>query len=117
MALRAAVYLAALGPQGLRETAELCFAKAHYAADQLSKIGGIKLRFDRPFFKELTIAIEKDVPAQLSRLVADGFHAGIHLGRWYPELNECISVAVTERRTRKEIDSLVSAYRAVTNRA
>ena len=56
MALKAAVYLAALGPQGLKETAELCLRKAHYAAEQLAQGPGVQLRFDRPFFKELTRA-------------------------------------------------------------
>ena len=50
LALRAAVYLAAVGPQGLKETAELCYHKAHYAAERLKAVGA-KLRFNRPFFK------------------------------------------------------------------
>src|SRR5688500_6028671 len=49
-ALRATVYLAALGPQGLRETAELCTRKAHYAAQQLTNLSGFALAFERPFF-------------------------------------------------------------------
>ncbi len=110
MALKAAVYLAALGPQGLRETAELCARKAHYAAEQLSKISGIHMRFDRPFFKEFTIQVRDLVPALLSRLVDAGYHAGLHLGRWYPQFADCISVAVTEKRTRTEIDGLAAAY-------
>src|SRR6202011_3727410 len=52
MALKAAVYLAALGPQGLKETAELCARKAHYAAQQLMRVPGISLKFRRAFFKE-----------------------------------------------------------------
>ena len=54
-ALRAAVYLAALGPQGLKETATLCLRKAHYAAERLETVAGLKLRFQRPFFKEFTV--------------------------------------------------------------
>ncbi len=50
-ALRAAVYLSALGPQGLRETANLCLQKAHYLADELCKIPGVSLKFKQPFFK------------------------------------------------------------------
>ena len=57
MALRAAVYLAALGPQGLQETAELCARKAHYAAERLEQLPGVRLRFERPFFKEFTARI------------------------------------------------------------
>jgi glycine dehydrogenase subunit 1 len=111
MALKAAVYLTALGPMGLRETAELCARKAHYAAEQLSKISGLHMRFDRPFFKEFTIQVRDLVPALLSRLVNAGYHAGLHLGRWYPQFADCISVAVTEKRTRTEIDGLAAAYR------
>src|SRR5260370_2518071 len=49
-ALRAAAYLAALGPEGLRETADLCARKAHYLAAELTKIPGVKLAFKRPLF-------------------------------------------------------------------
>jgi glycine dehydrogenase subunit 1 len=109
IALRATVYLAALGPQGLRETAELCTRKAHYAAGQLARVPGVRLRFDRPFFKEFTLEVSRPVPALLEELRSAGYHAGLHLGRWYPELDGCLSVAVTERRTRDEIDSLAAA--------
>jgi glycine dehydrogenase subunit 1 len=108
MALKATVYLAALGPQGLKETAALCTRKAHYAAGQLTRIPGVQLRFPRPFFKELTVQVQGDVPALLDGLLAAGYHAGLHLGRWYPELNDCFSVAVTEKRTRAEIDGLAA---------
>jgi glycine dehydrogenase subunit 1 len=112
MALKAAVYLAALGPQGLKETAELCARKAHYAAQQLTAIDGVTLRFNRPFFKELTLRLSADVPATLANLLSKGYHAGLHLGRWYPGLNDCLSLAVTEKRTRAEIDGLAAAFRA-----
>jgi len=115
LALRATVYLAALGPQGLSETAELCTQKAHYAATQLTKLPGVKLRFDRPFFKEFVIQVKGDVPVILSKLLEEGYHAGLHLGRWYPSLTDCISIAVTEKRTRAEIDGLVEAYRKALN--
>src|ERR1700724_3600523 len=85
-ALRAAVYLAALGPQGLKETATLCTRKAHYAAEQLAKVPGVRLRFDRPFFKEFTLKLPGKVPQFLSQLLQAGYHAGLHLGRWYPAL-------------------------------
>jgi glycine dehydrogenase subunit 1 len=110
MALKAAVYLAALGPQGLLETAELCTRKAHYAAEQLGRLPGARLRFDRPFFKEFTVEVPGDVEVVLSRLLKAGYHAGLDLGRWYPKLKQCVSVAVTEQRTRSEIDGLVTAF-------
>jgi glycine dehydrogenase subunit 1 len=108
-ALRAAVYLAALGPQGLKETAELCTRKAHYAAQQLTRLPGVSLRFNRPFFKEFTLQVPGAIPDLLSRLLEVGYHAGLHQGRWSEELDNCLSVAVTEKRSRGEIDGLTSA--------
>ncbi len=114
-ALRAAVYLAALGPQGLKETAELCLRKAHYAANQLEQVAGLKRRFDRPFFKEFTVSVGQGAKAKPPQLLESmlwaGFHAGLELGQWYPNLADCISLAVTEKRSRAEIDWLANAYR------
>ena len=112
LALRAAIYLTALGPQGLRETAELCLRKAHYAAGEMCKVPGVRARFGRPFFKEFTVSVPADADALLGGLRDDGYHAGLPLGRWYPALKGCISVAVTEKRTRAEIDGLAGAVRA-----
>jgi glycine dehydrogenase subunit 1 len=109
-ALRAAVYLAALGPEGLKETAELCTRKAHYAADRLTQIPGVRLRFQRPFFKEFVIQVPGDAPELLARLLKSGYHAGLSLGRWYPALGNCIGIAVTEKRTKAEIDGMVAAF-------
>ena len=109
LALRAAVYLTALGPQGLRETAELCLRKAHYAAAELAKVPGVSLKFRAPFFKEFALSVRGDVPALLAKLRDRGYHAGLPLGRWYPGMADGISVAVTEKRTKEEIDGLVSA--------
>ncbi len=110
-ALRAAVYLTALGPLGLRETAELCLRKAHYLADELKK-AGVALPFARPFFKEFTINAPGNATATLEKLLKGGYHAGLPLGRWYPGLKNAISVAVTEKRTRKELDGYVSAWKS-----
>jgi glycine dehydrogenase subunit 1 len=112
MALKATVYLAALGPQGLKETAELCTRKAHYAAERLTALPGVSLRFKRPFFKEFTLTVPGDVPAVLTQLRQAGYHGGLELGRWYPALKNCVSVTVTEKRTRAEIDGLVNACTA-----
>ena len=112
MALKATAYLTALGPVGLKETAELCIRKAHYAAGQLSAIDGLKLRFDRPFFKEFTIQTDCPVAGLLRSLVEDGYLAGLPLGAWYPGYSDCFSVAVTEKRTRAEIDGLAASLRA-----
>jgi glycine dehydrogenase subunit 1 len=107
-ALRTAIYLAALGPQGLRETAELCLQKAHYAADRIAASRRFSLAFQQPFFKEFVV---RDAQGDVHRLLENareaGFLAGLPLGIWYPEWEDCFLVAVTEKRVRKEVDAWV----------
>jgi glycine dehydrogenase subunit 1 len=112
LALRAAVFLTALGPQGLRETAELCMRKAHYAAERLCTVPGVSLKFNRPFVKEFTVSVRGDVGKLLATLRQSGYHAGLSLGRWYPNFADGLTVAVTEKRTKAEIDGLVEAVRS-----
>jgi len=108
MALRATVYLAALGPQGLREVAELCLQKSHYAAERLTRSGRLRLAFDRPTFKEFVVRSGgRPVQELCDWALAAGIFAGVPLGRWYPELSDALLVTVTEKRTREEIDRLV----------
>jgi glycine dehydrogenase subunit 1 len=109
LALRATVYLSALGPQGLKETAELCARKAHYVAQQLTNVPGVRPAFDRPFFKEFTLRVPGDVRKLFADLSADGYLAGLPLARFYPNLGDCASFAVTEKRTKAEIDGLAKA--------
>ena len=110
-ALRAAIHLTALGPVGLRETAESCARKAHYAADQLAAIPGVELRFHAPFFKEFAIKVPANVDALLVQLREQGYHAGLPLGTWYPQFADCLTVAVTENRSKLEIDGLAGAVK------
>jgi glycine dehydrogenase subunit 1 len=105
------VFLTALGPKGLHDTAELCVRKAHYAASELCKIPGVSLRFRSPFAKEFTLKVPGDVMALLAKLRDAGYHAGLPLGRWYPGFGDRLSVAVTEKRTKAEIDGLAKAVR------
>ena len=106
-ALRATAYLAALGPQGLRETAELCLQKSRYAATQITANKRFSLAFDQPTFKEFVIRdAQGDVDNLLEAARAKGYLAGVPLGNWYPELADCFLVAVTEKRTKAEIDAL-----------
>ena len=118
LALRASVYLAALGPVGLREVAELCLHKAHYAHQQLTTIGRFTPAFGQPYFKEFVVRDPAGQPERLVDELADeGFFAGVPLGRWYPELADGLLVAVTEKRTRDEIDRLAAAVGAEERKA
>ncbi len=108
-ALRATVYLAALGPHGLRELAESCLRKAHYARSRLTAGGRLAAAFDRPTFKEFVVRDSGDAVDELLAEALDaGYFAGVPLGRWYPELADCLLVCVTEKRTRAEIDGLAA---------
>lgn len=109
LALRAAVYLTALGPQGLRETAELCARKAHYAAERLTQTANLGLAFDRPFFKEFVVQVPGDVENLLDRLAEQGILAGVPLSRYEQSWKDRLLVAVTEKRSRSEIDGLCAA--------
>jgi glycine dehydrogenase subunit 1 len=109
-AVRASVYLAQLGPQGLRETANLCLQKSRYLAERLCQSERFSLAFDQPTFNEFVIRdAEKNVDGLLKAALDAGYLAGLPLGRWYPELADCFLVAVTEKRTKQEMDGLVEA--------
>ena len=70
-----------------------------------------RCRFKQPFFKEFTLQVPGDVPALLRKLLAAGYHGGLHLGQWYPALGDCLSIAVTEKRTRAELDGFAAAMK------
>ena len=111
LALRASIYLAAVGPKGLREAAELSTRKAHYAAERLASVAGLEPTFPGPFFKEFVVKSPRDPARLLAEVGRLGYHGGIALGRWFPDLADSILVAVTEKRTKAEIDGLAGAYR------
>jgi len=111
LALRASIYLAVMGPQGLRTAAESSARGAHYAAEALGAVEGLSPPFAGPFFKEFVVRCAKDPRAVLAKVGEAGYHGGVWLGRWFPDLADCILIAVTEKRTRAEIDGLADAYR------
>ncbi|MEQ8791869.1 MAG: aminomethyl-transferring glycine dehydrogenase subunit GcvPA [Pirellulaceae bacterium] len=107
-ALRASIYLSLVGPQGLREAADLCLRKSRYAAEAITAADRFSLAFEQaPTFKEFVV---RDAQGDVAALLADaregGFLAGVPLGGWYPELQDCFLVSVTEKRTRQEIEQL-----------
>ncbi len=110
MALAAAVYLTALGKTGLRKVAELCYHKAHYAAQRLSTLPGYELRGKGPFFHEFPLKCPHPVQEINDYLLNEwGIIGGYDLGRDYPELADTMLVCATEVTTQEEIDTLVEA--------
>lgn len=106
LALRAAIYLALVGPRGLRQVATLCTRKAHYAAELLTVCDRFEMVGEAPFFKEFVVRDRANQVPQLLRHAAEqGILAGLHLARWYPMQHDCFLVAVTEQRTREQIDA------------
>jgi glycine dehydrogenase subunit 1 len=109
MAVAATVYLAWLGPQGLNELGERCVSKAAYAAERLTEVPGVELLFPgAPFFKEFPVRTPRPASEVVDALVGRGYLAGVPLP---DEDRHALLVAVTERRTREEIDGLALAMK------
>ena len=115
-AIRATVYLAAMGPKGMREVAELCLQKANYAANRLKKVAGLRRQFDdKPTFKEFVVLTPRDsVKEIVAEACEDGYFAGIPLQTWYPEFEDGLLITVTEKRTKAEIDALAACLGRIT---
>ena len=111
MAIAATVYLAWLGPGGLAELGRQCAAKAAYAAQRLIEVPGVEMLFPgQPFFKEFALRLPASSAEVRDALIERGFLAGVAL----PDAGgHALLVAVTERRTRQEIDSLALALSEV----
>lgn len=113
-AIAAAAYLALMGKHGIRQVAELCVQKAHYLAEQLTQIG-IAQRFTAPFFKEFVVTLPKDPEAVNKALLSKGFLGGLALRRYYPDLTNDWLLAVTEKRTKAEMDAFVATVQTCLN--
>jgi glycine dehydrogenase subunit 1 len=107
MAIAATIYLGWLGPDGLAEVGRLGAAKASYAAARLTEIPGVSLLHPQaPFFKEFALRVPGPAEGLVERLVERGYLAGVPFAR---AADDVLLVAVTERRTREEIDGLADA--------
>jgi len=107
MAIAATIYLGWLGPVGLAELGRQCRSRAAYAADRLTSIDGVELLFaDEPFFKEFALRLPRSAIEVRDALVGEGILAGVPL----PDAEgRALLVAVTERRSRAEIDAYADA--------
>ena len=103
LALGGLVYLSWLGPQGLREVGETCLALADYAKERL----GLPLLFsEKTTFKEFAVRVGRPAREVVAAALERGIHPGYPLGRDYPGMDDALLIAVTERRTKAEIDRL-----------
>jgi glycine dehydrogenase subunit 1 len=111
-ALMATIYVSILGKHGLRTVGELATAKAHYAAERFAAVPGVRLRFSAPFFKEFALALPKAPDRVVKRLLRERILAGVPLKSFDRAEKNTLLVAVTERRTKDEIDAYAAALAA-----
>jgi glycine dehydrogenase subunit 1 len=118
-ALTSAVYMAALGPAGLRQVAELCYHKAHYLAAQIARLDGYDLVTTRPFFNEFAIRCPRPVREIQAALLDHGILGGYDLSQLdlvaqagRPAEREML-LCVTEIHSRSMLDDLVHALERV----
>ncbi len=107
MMLCATVYMALMGKEGIRDVAAQSVQKSHYLAEKIAAIHGYRLKFTRPFFKEFAVETPKPASEILHTFVERGILAGIDLARFCEGENGLL-IAVTEKRTREEMDRFVN---------
>lgn len=115
MMLAATVYLSLLGKQGLKKVAELCYHKAHYAAQEIAKIPGYEVIGNQPFFHEFVVKCPAPVEDINFHLLEHGILGGYDLGHDYSALSEHMLIAVTEMNSRQEIDALCTVLKEASN--
>jgi glycine dehydrogenase subunit 1 len=114
MALAATIYLSLLGKHGFKQVANLCYQKAHYAAEKISKLEGYQVAFPKtPFFHEFVIKTPKPVNEINLHLQNHWILGGYDLSQDYPELENHMLIAVTEKITKEDIDDFVTALEEV----
>jgi glycine dehydrogenase subunit 1 len=112
-ALRAAVFVALLGREGLRELAENNYRNAEFAKDLLAKIPGVEVKRSSPTFNEFTVHLPRAANEIVYRMIDKGFAPGFPLGKFYKGMDNYLLVAVTEKRTREEIRKFANSLEAV----
>ncbi|MFH1665873.1 MAG: aminomethyl-transferring glycine dehydrogenase subunit GcvPA [Candidatus Omnitrophota bacterium] len=108
-ALRALVYMCLTGKEGIRQVARLCLEKAEYAKQRFEKIKGVQVKRSSPTFNEFIVRFPKDPNEIIKKLIPQGIAPGFPLGRYYDDLKDYMLIAVTEKRTKEEIDMFAEA--------
>src|SRR3989440_2434034 len=113
LAVRATIYMAALGKQGFRELGELCLQKAHYAFRQVTALPRFEAAFNAPFFDEFVINAPVATQKLQQHLEQAGIIGGYDLTLDYLGMENCLLFCVTETRTKEDIDQLVKVLKEV----
>ena len=110
-ALMCTIYLATLGPRGLREAAEQNIRKTDYAVTRIQNATSHRVLFPSARFNEFVVQLANGGEDRLQRLLQKNIVPGFHLGQTYPELGDAVLVCVTETTTREDIDALVEGLK------
>lgn len=113
LALRSTIFMSLIGKEGLVQMAELCYQKSEYLKSELSKIDGISIKSTTPTFNEFIIETPLNSSELLEKLKELGYYAGINLANLYEDKTNQVLISTTEKRTKDEINGLVSAIRSV----
>ena len=106
-ALAGVIYLSWLGQRGIVELTELMLQRTAYARERLAGLDGVELLHEQPVVREFAVALDAPVEVVIKRCLEQGINPGYPLGPDYPEHENGLLIAITERRTRAEIDRLV----------
>jgi glycine dehydrogenase subunit 1 len=116
-ALAGLVYLSWLGREGLVELGELLLQRTAYARETLAGLEGVELLHDQPVVREFAVTLDADVDAVVERCATQGLNPGYPLGRDYPEHPNGLLVAITEQRTKADIDRLARTLQTAVREA
>ena len=111
-ALAGVIYLSWLGRHGIVELAELMLQRTAYARERLRSLDGVRALHERPVVREFALALDAPVDRVIERCLGQGVNPGYPLGRDYPEHEDGLLVAITEQRTRADIDRLAEVLGA-----
>jgi glycine dehydrogenase subunit 1 len=113
----ATIYLTLLGPAGLERVARVSHARTRQLVDALSKVPGVKRRFDAPYFHEAVVTLDRPVGTVLAELARRNIVGGLDLSGDYPELGDSLLVCATETKSDADIDTYARALREVVTAA
>ncbi|MCF7872668.1 MAG: aminomethyl-transferring glycine dehydrogenase subunit GcvPA [Candidatus Omnitrophica bacterium] len=115
-AIKALIYLVALGKKGFRKLSETNYHKAQFARREFSKIDKVKVNLDYPIFNEFVVEVDTDIDKLYEKMLEEGFIAGVPLIRFYPEMKNKLLICITEKITKEYILKFKKTLETLLNR-
>lgn len=112
-AIQATIFMSLLGKTGLKELAQLIYEKAEFARQEIAKVKGVEVKRSSPTFNEFTICLPQKAMDVIPKMIKEGFAPGFPLSRYYPNMDNYLLIAVTEKRTKDEIVRFAKALEKV----